>query len=556
MTESPPKSNRKRRREAYEQQQKRLAKKSKGGEGKKPKPNKKKAKALPSPSSVSLPPPRKPLPPHQLVLAPMVGGSELAFRLLARRHGAQLCYTPMIKSEEFNKKGGGVALLERHVDDAPLVAHFSGNDAATLLTVAKRAERCPGIVAIDLNLGCPQRSAHSGHFGAFLCEPHDRPLLLSIVATCAKGLGIPFFCKIRLLDDLNETLEFASQLEAAGCALLCVHARYRGSPMHRRDGPAHLDQVKLIKERLNIPVLANGNVRNASELLENLNTTGADGIMSAEGALDDPTIFRRAMEEGHNERKALKAQVKEAGELKKVKKDGSKVLTEEERQLVKGRKAAKERLAALPKFEELAPLSIDKDNAAAASTSKADGGFALANDYIELVTQYPPPGGKDAQITHTIYHVRRMLRDKLNEFELMDPLKACTSVTAIKELIQRCKSYSDGSLYFEPGWEAARRLKEADATRKAVNAARRQEFVDRMVAKAKKEGQPDEYYLQSGKEPPGPADITMAKGMKNEAKRAKWWRANFGQHCLGHHVDDKCPHKDDPRGCGFLHGEE
>ena len=69
--------------------------------------------------------------------------------------------------------------------------------------------------------------------------------------------------------------------------------------MHRRDGPAHLDQVKLIKERLNIPVLANGNVRNASELLENLNTTGADGIMTAEGALDDPTIFRRALEEGH-----------------------------------------------------------------------------------------------------------------------------------------------------------------------------------------------------------------------------------------------------------------
>ena len=201
--------------------------------------------------------------------------------------------------------------------------------------------------------------------------------------------------------------------------------------MHRRDGPAHLDQVKLIKERLNIPVLANGNVRNASELLENLNTTGADGIMTAEGALDDPTIFRRALEESRNERKALKAQVKEAAALKKVKKDGSKMLTEEERQLVKGRKAAKERIASLTKFAELAPLSIDKDNAAAASTSKADGGFALANDYIELVTQYPPPGGKDAQITHTIYHVRRMLRDKLNEFELMDPLKACTSLTAI-----------------------------------------------------------------------------------------------------------------------------
>ena len=109
-------------------------------------------------------PPRKPLPPHQLVLAPMVGGSELAFRLLARRHGAQLAYTPMIKSEDFMKPGKtdkGIGLLEVHPGDAPLVAHFSGNDPSTLLAACKRAERCPGVVAVDLNLGCPQRSAHS-----------------------------------------------------------------------------------------------------------------------------------------------------------------------------------------------------------------------------------------------------------------------------------------------------------------------------------------------------------------------------------------------------------
>ena len=63
---------------------------------------------VPAPATLALPPPRRPLPPHRLVLAPMVGGSELAFRLLARQHGAQLCYTPMIKSDEFFVPGGGV----------------------------------------------------------------------------------------------------------------------------------------------------------------------------------------------------------------------------------------------------------------------------------------------------------------------------------------------------------------------------------------------------------------------------------------------------------------
>jgi tRNA-dihydrouridine synthase 1 len=98
----------------------------------------------------------------------MVGGSELAFRLLARRHGAQLCYTPMIRCEEFSKSGAGVNLLERHDDDCPVVAHFAGNDPKRLLDAATVAERCSGVVAVDLNLGCPQHTAQSGHFGAFL----------------------------------------------------------------------------------------------------------------------------------------------------------------------------------------------------------------------------------------------------------------------------------------------------------------------------------------------------------------------------------------------------
>jgi tRNA-dihydrouridine synthase 1 len=227
----------------------------------------------------------------------MVGGSELAFRLLARRHGAQLCYTPMMHADRFVEPcfvagPRGVGPLRTQPDDAPLVAHFCGNDPATLLAAGKRAERY--CVAVDLNLGCPQRSAHSGRYGSFLADEVDRPLVLEIVATLARGLRVPVFCKIRLQDEPEETLRYARQLQQAGCALLAVHGRVRGDPLHRRKGPADLRQVAAVKAALRIPVLTNGNVRDAGELLASLSTTKADGVMSAEGALDDPAIFARA----------------------------------------------------------------------------------------------------------------------------------------------------------------------------------------------------------------------------------------------------------------------
>jgi hypothetical protein len=139
------------------------------------------------------------------ILAPMVGASELAFRLLCRRYGTTLAYTPMINSERFAVDAAyRKQEFQVTAQDRPLVCHFSANDPSTFLKAAQFVEHeCD---AIDLNLGCPQRVAAQGHYGSFLLDPVDRPLVLDMVRTGSKGISIPMFVKIRLLNSIEETV--------------------------------------------------------------------------------------------------------------------------------------------------------------------------------------------------------------------------------------------------------------------------------------------------------------------------------------------------------------
>jgi tRNA-dihydrouridine synthase 1 len=192
---------------------------------------------------------RNSIPPHRFILAPMVGGSELAFRMLCRRYGITLAYTPMMNSELFAVDPTYRQVeFQTNPEDRPLVAHFSGNNPEVMLAAARHVEHLCD--AIDLNLGCPQRIAHSGHFGSYLLGQEDRDLVLRIVRTLSASLSIPVFVKIRLLDTVEETFELCCQLRDAGAALIAIHGRYRVNLVGRtgpgaRDGPAHLDQACL-----------------------------------------------------------------------------------------------------------------------------------------------------------------------------------------------------------------------------------------------------------------------------------------------------------------------
>lgn len=102
--------------------------------------------------------------------------------------------------------------------------------------------------------------------------------------------GIPVSVKIRIHDDLSETLELARRVEKVGAAWLSVHGR---TPQERRE-PVHYDAIKLIKDSIGIPVVANGDIFTDEDAQRVVQQTGADGVMSARGLLANPALF-----EGH-----------------------------------------------------------------------------------------------------------------------------------------------------------------------------------------------------------------------------------------------------------------
>ena len=225
-----------------------------------------------------------------------------------------LAYTPMLHARLFTEtarfrnhhfqptKAGLVSIpgekpeerqWEAHLDgnpaiDRPLFVQFCANDPEELLEAARYVQ--PFCDAVDLNLGCPQGIAKKGKYGAFLQE--DQDLIYRLINTLHRNLEVPVTAKIRILETKEQTLEYAKKVLSAGASILTVHGRQRDQKGHKT-GLADWTILRYLRDHLPLDtvIFANGNILRHEDIAKCLDETGADGVMSAEGNLCDPTIF-------------------------------------------------------------------------------------------------------------------------------------------------------------------------------------------------------------------------------------------------------------------------
>ncbi len=230
--------------------------------------------------------------PNQLILAPMAGVTDLAFRQICREHGAGLTVTEMAsaKALEYGDKKTP-RLLRLAPGEHPASAQIFGSDPACMARSAKRALELSGCDIIDINMGCPAPKIVGNGDGSALMKSPD--LAARIVAAVKQAVPVPVTVKFRMGWDAQSVncVEFARLCEQAGADMVAVHGRTRSQ---QYNGTANWDIIRAVKEAVSIPVAANGDVFAPQDVPHILAHTGADFVMIGRGSLGDPWIFERA----------------------------------------------------------------------------------------------------------------------------------------------------------------------------------------------------------------------------------------------------------------------
>ncbi|MGI6787316.1 MAG: tRNA dihydrouridine synthase DusB [Acholeplasmataceae bacterium] len=228
---------------------------------------------------------------NKLILAPMAGVSNIAFRKICKEMGAGLVVGEMVSDYALhyeNRKT--INLLTIDPDESPISQQIFGSNLEYLVKAAKYLDEYTDCDIIDINMGCPvPKVAVKSQAGAALLK--DPIKIYEIVKTVKNAVRKPVTVKIRSGWDYHSinAIEVAKIIEKAGADAITIHARTRSQGY---SGKADWKIIKEVKEAVNIPVIGNGDVTNGKSAKQMLEETGCDAVMIGRAAVGNPWIFR------------------------------------------------------------------------------------------------------------------------------------------------------------------------------------------------------------------------------------------------------------------------
>ena len=228
---------------------------------------------------------------RRLLLAPMAGVSDEAFRTLCREQGADLTYTEMVSAKGLsyaNEKTRHLLHLAEGEDQ--VAVQLFGHEPDVMADQARWVEQEMGetLAYLDINMGCPARKIVSKGDGSALMKTPD--LAAAIVRAVSAAVEHPVTVKFRRgWAEGDETcVEFARRMEDAGAAAVAVHGRY-ALQLYR--GRAEWDAIARVKAAVSIPVVGNGDVKCGADAVALVERTGCDAVMIARAAEGNPWVF-------------------------------------------------------------------------------------------------------------------------------------------------------------------------------------------------------------------------------------------------------------------------
>ena len=226
------------------------------------------------------------------ILAPMAGVTDLPFRLLCKEQGAGLLCMEMISAKALQYKNKNTkTLLAIHPEEYPVSLQLFGSEPDIISEIAKMIEPLPFQI-LDINMGCPvPKIVKNGEGSALMLRPE---LVYEIVSKTAKAIKKPVTVKIRKgFDDAHiNAVEIAKVAEEAGAKAVAVHGRTREQYY---SGKADWDIIAQVKDAVSIPVIGNGDLLDAKDVIAMKEQTGCDGFMIGRGAQGNPWIFHQIL---------------------------------------------------------------------------------------------------------------------------------------------------------------------------------------------------------------------------------------------------------------------